>query len=229
MKQVIFSEGTTFRSEELARYMADCNRYKVMTNDQIVAALQNGESERVINSNLKLVISIAKRYQGLGLSLDDLIQEGNIGLCMAVKVYDVSRETKFTTCALQYVVKAITEAITEKGRVVRLPKHALQNAYMAVSMDASLGSDEEGNDKTLLDTFAADSRTDTFADVEATKEKVRKLLNGLSEREKSIVCAIFGIGCTEQSLYTLSKKFNLTEERVRQIKVEAIEKMASLA
>lgn len=225
---MIFSEGITFRSEELARYMSDCNRYKVMDNDQIVEALANGQTERVINANLKLVISIAKNYQGNGLSLDDLIQEGNIGLIMACSVYDVSRGTQFTTCALQYIVKTITEAITDKGRVVRLPKHVVKNPYFAVSMDASLGSDDEGNNKTLLDTFSADSRTDSFADVEATKTKVRKLLNGLSEREKSIVCSLFGIGCTEQSAYTLAKRFNLTEERIRQIKFEAIDKMASL-
>ena len=95
MKQMIFSEGITLRSEAVAMYMSDCNHYKVMDNDAIVEALANGQSEKVINANLKLVISIAKNYQGNGLSLDDLIQEGNIGLIMACEAYDVSR-----TCGL---------------------------------------------------------------------------------------------------------------------------------
>jgi RNA polymerase primary sigma factor len=229
MKNVIFSESKTFRSEVLARYMTECNKFKVMDNDEIIAALANGQSERVINANLKLVISVAKGYQGLGLTLDDLIQEGNIGLCIAAQMYDVSRGTMFTTCALQYIVKYITQAITDKGRVVRLPKHMTDTAYLAVSMDASLGSDEDGNDKCLLDTFASDSRTDKGTDIEAIKHTIKVLMKGLDERERNIICGLFGLGCTEVSAYTLAKRYGLTEERVRQIKVAAIEKMAQLA
>jgi RNA polymerase primary sigma factor len=228
-KTIIFSETTTFRSEELAAYMRDCNRYKVMDNDQVVAAIANGHKEAVINANLKLVISIAKGYQGQGLTLEDLIQEGNIGLCEAVNRYDASRGTMFTTCALGWIRKAITEALTNKGRVVRMPKHAIGGSYIAVSMDAPIGGDDEGNEKCMLDTFAADSRTDSHTDVEAARHTIAALMNGLDEREKQIICKLFGIGTREHTQYELSLQYHCTEERIRQIKIAALEKMRQLA
>jgi len=228
-KTIIFSETTTFRSEQLATYMRECNRYKVMDNDQVVEELSNGHKEAVINANLKLVISIAKGYQGQGLTLEDLIQEGNIGLCEAVSRYDVTRGTMFTTCALEWIRKAITEALTNKGRVVRMPKHAIGSSYLAVSMDAPIGGDDEGNEKCMLDTFAADNRTDSHTDVEAARHTITTLMNGLTEREQNIICKLFGIGCTEETPYMIAKRYGMTEERIRQIKVTALEKMRQLA
>jgi DNA-directed RNA polymerase sigma subunit (sigma70/sigma32) len=95
-------------------------------------------------------------------------------------------------------------------------------------MDAPLASDEEG-EKTLLDTFASDMRTDNFSETEAMRVKLFALMRGLSDTEKAVVCGIFGFGTEEVSEYTLSKKFNLTEERIRQIKWAAIAKMKELA
>ena len=229
MRTFIFREQTTFRSEVLATYMSECNRYKVMDNDQIVDALAKGDVESVVNSNLKLVISIAKAYQGMGLTLEDLIQEGNIGLLEACGRYDVSRGTLFTTCALEWVRKAITDALTEKGRMVRLPKNLVvaKVTTTAVSGDAPISSDEDG-EKSLFDFFATDSKADSFADMEATKAKVASLLNGLTPREKEIVCKLFGIGCREYTQYEVSVQFNMTEERIRQIKVTALERMAAM-
>lgn len=229
MRTFIFREQTTFRSEVLATYMSECNRYKVMDNDQIVNALAKGDVESVVNANLKLVISIAKAYQGLGLTLEDLIQEGNIGLLEACSRYDVSRGTLFTTCALEWVRKAITDALTEKGRMVRLPKNLVVAKVIttAVSGDAPIGTDEDG-EKSLFDFISTDSKADSFADVEATKAKVASLLNGLTPREKEIVCKLFGIGCREYTQYEVSVQFNMTEERIRQIKVASLERMAAM-
>ena len=229
MRTFIFREQTTFRSEVLATYMSECNRYKVMDNDQIVNALAKGDVESVVNANLKLVISIAKAYQGMGLTLEDLIQEGNIGLLEACSRYDVSRGTLFTTCALEWVRKAITDALTEKGRMVRLPKNLVvaKVTTTAVSGDAPISSDEDG-EKSLFDFISTDSKADSFADVESTKAKVAALLNGLTPREKEIVCKLFGIGCREYTQYEVSVQFNMTEERIRQIKVASLERMAAM-
>ena len=231
MKNKNFRENnTTFRTETLSLYFAELNKHKTLTNEQVIDALKKGETEKVINANLKLVVSIAKGYQGLGLSLEDLIQEGNIGLCMATQMYDASRGTLFSTCALQWIVKYITIALTDKSRGVRLPKYMVKDAaYLAISFDAPLGHDDDGNEKTLLDTFASDFRTDKFADIDAIKQKINALLKGLDEREREIVCGLFGIGCAEQSSYTLAKRFSITEERVRQIKLSSLQKMANMA
>lgn len=228
-KFVIFSETITSRSESLSLFMKECNRYKVMDNNSIVAALKNGETEKVINANLRLVISIAKLYQNMGLMLDDLIQEGCIGLINACQVYDTTRGTMFTTCALEYIRKYITMALTEKGRMVRLPKHRINELQtLAISVDAPLCNDGEEGSKTMLDTMASNSKTDAFAESEATKAKLNYLLNGLKPKHKQIICLLFGIGCTECTEYMVAKKFNMCEERIRQIKQECIERMKEM-
>ena len=102
--------------------------------------------------------------------------------------------------------------------------------YYTASMDAPLGN-EDGDEKTLLDTFASASRADNLTDVADMKLKIEYLMRGLDEREKAIVCGLFAIGCAEGewSEGTLAKRFNLTEERVRQIKWETLKKMREMA
>ena len=229
-KTIIFSETTTFRSEALAAYMRDCNRYKVMDNDQVVAALANGHKEAVINANLKLVISIAKGYQGQGLTLEDLIQEGNLGLCEAVNRYDVSRGTMFTTCALEWIRKYITMALTEKSRMVRLPKHKAKDAVnITLSMDAPLGCSDDEGEKCLIDTFASDACSDNISDVEDAKHKIQVLMEGLSKRDRQMITKMFGIGYPmEFSNYQLSVEYGCTEERIRQLRFEIVSKMQAM-
>ena len=97
-------------------------------------------------------------------------------------------------------------------------------------MDAPLGN-EDGDEKTLLDTFASSSRADNLTDAADMKLKIEHLMRDLDEREKAIVCGLFAIGCTEGDWTegTLAKRFNLTEERVRQIKWETLKKMRKMA
>lgn len=230
MKQIVFSENKV-RSDVMTAYFSDICRYKVMSNEQVINALAEGKKEQVIKANLRLVVSVAKCYQGQGLSIDDLIQEGNIGLCEAVNKYDVSRGTMFSTCALQYIHKYICEAITNTGRAVRIPKYAISATNsLSISIDAPIGgTDEEGNERTMLDVMPSDSRTDNSTDIDAIKHTIKVLLSGLDEREKGVLCDLFGIGCVEVSAYTLAIRYGITEERVRQIKWGAIEKMKQLA
>lgn len=229
-KQVIFSAAITNRSEALDRYMSDINRYRLMTDEEIADAITNGNYEAVITANLKIVISIAKCYQGLGLPLDDLISEGNIGLINAAHAFDVTRGTKFTTCLLEHVRKAITAAITDKGRAVRYPKWRSGDDYGCASVDAPIGgTDEDGNPRTMLDSMESGDTADHISEADEAQHTISVLLNGLKERERYIIVHLFGIGCTEESPYTLANKFGMTEERIRQIKVAALERMQQLA
>lgn len=230
MKQIVFSENKV-RSDVMTAYFSDICRYKVMSNEQVINALAEGKKEQVIKANLRLVVSVAKCYQGQGLSIDDLIQEGNIGLCEAVNKYDVSRGTMFTTCALQYIHKYICEAITNTGRAVRIPKYAISTTNsLSISIDAPIGgADEDGNERTMLDVMASDSRTDSRTDIDAMRHTIVALMNGLNSREREIIAKLFGIGCREYTQYELSLQYNCTEERIRQIKIATLDKMRQLA
>lgn len=236
MKSINFNESAVLVRGEMAEiYRKEMGRFKPLKESEtreLITLAQNGSERalnKVVNANLRIVWSIAKRYVGMGLDFEDVLQEGNIGLMVAVQTFDVSRGTKLSTWILERVREHINIALTEKSRTVRmhLGQVKAKNTYVGVSMDAPLASDEDG-DKTLLDTFASGMRADNLTDIEDTKCKVKFLMSGLSEREKSIVCGLFGIGCNEVSEYTLSKKYNLTEERVRQIKWEALKKMQEM-
>lgn len=161
---------------------------------------------------------------------EDILQNGNYGLCVAVDTFDVSRGTMFSTWALEQVRKYIGIGLTDESRVVRMGAHFVKakSSYNSASMDAPLASDEDG-EKTLLDTFSSDSRADNLTDEDDMRVKINYLMRGLDEREKAIICGLFGIGCNEESEYTLSKKFKLTEERVRQLKWETLKKMKEMA
>ena len=234
MKHLILSVETTKRSENLDIYMSQANRYKALTDEEMaelsLKAINGNKraADKIVRHNLLFVISVAKRYQGMGLSLDDLIQEGNIGLCIAAQKYDARLGNKFSSFAVEFVRKYITAAITEKGRVVRLPHHKRNEVYGAVSFDAPIGSDEDG-EKTLLDTFASSSTADTFSAQADAQKKLDYLLGQLDNKKREIVVKLFGIGCREHTQLELSIVYGVTEERVRQIKLEALERMKSFA
>lgn len=236
MKAMNFKESAILvRNENVERYRIEMSRYNTLNDTEVkelVTLAQKGSERalnKVVNANLRIVWSIAKHYLGMGLDFEDVLQEGNIGLIAAVQTFDVSRGTKFSTWILERVREHINIALTEKSRVVRmhLGQVKAKNTCIGVSMDAPLASDEDG-EKTLLDTFASDMKADNLTDVADMKRKIKYLLSGLTEREKTIVCGLFGIDTTEVSEYTLSKKFDITEERVRQIKWDALKKMQQL-
>ena len=222
------------RNETIEIYRRQMAARKPLSADEVrelIKKAQNGSERarnRVIEANLGIVWSIAAHYNGMDNFLD-ILQNGNYGLCIAVDTFDVSRGTMFSTWALEIVRKYINIGLTDESRTVRQSAHIVKakNPYTAMSMDAPLGSDDDG-EKTLLDTFASDMKCDNFSEVEAMRVKINYLMNGLKDVEKAVICGLFGFGCEEVSAYTLSKKFNLTEERIRQIKFEALEKMAKL-
>lgn len=234
-RSINFGENNhVMRNETLDIYMSEMNRYKQLSDAELrglITLAQNGNRrarEKAITANLRIVWSIAASYNGMD-NFEDILQNGNIGLCVAVDTFDVSRETMFSTWALEQVRKYITIGLTDESRVVRMGAHFVKakSSYNSASMDAPLASDEDG-EKTLLDTFASESRADNLTDENDMRVKINYLMRGLDEREKAIICGLFGIGCTECSEYTLSKKFNITEERVRQLKWETLKKMKEM-
>lgn len=237
MKTINFKENNSVRRNEgLNTYMSEMNRYKTISDvelrDLIIKAQNGNERARskAIEANLRIVWSIAASYQGMDI-FEDVLQNGNYGLCVAVDTFDVSRGTMFSTWALEQVRKYIGIGLTDESRTVRMGAHFVKAkcSYSSASMDAPLASDEDGNDKTLLDTFASSSRADNLTDAADMRVKIDYLMRGLDEREKAIICGLFGIGCNEVSEYTLSKKFKLTEERIRQLKWETLKKMKEMA
>lgn len=235
-KSINFNEnGNVIRTENIERYRIEMARYNVLDDDDLkylISLAQKGDTRarnKAINANLRIVWSIASAYKGMD-NFEDILQNGNIGLCKAIDSFDVSRETKVSTWVLEQVRKYINIGLTDESRVVRQSAHIVRakKSYICNSFDAPIAN-EDGDEKTLLDTFSSDSRADNLTNVSDTIVKINYLMRGLDKREKAIICGLFGLGCAEVSEYTLSKKFNLTEERVRQIKWETLKKMKEMA
>jgi RNA polymerase primary sigma factor len=238
MRSINFKENNSVRRNEgLDIYLSEMNARKPISDAELrdlITKAQNGSQRarnKAIESNLRIVWSIAASYQGMDI-FEDILQNGNYGLCIAVDTFDVSRGTMFSTWALEQVRKYIGIGLTDESRCVRQGAHMVKAKadYHAASMDAPLSSDEDG-DKTLLDTFASNSRADNLTDAADMRLKIKYLMRGLDEREKAIVCGLFAIGCAEGEWTegTLAKRFNLTEERIRQIKWETLKKMKEMA
>lgn len=234
-KSINFKENNfVVRNEYVEMLRVEVNRYKPLTHSEVVNLIseaQNGSQaarNKVIKANLRLVWSIAASY-GKMMEFADIFQNGTIGLCMAVDSFDVSRETMFSTWALEQVRKYINIGLDTQSRTVRMGVHEIRakKTNIAASMDAPLASDEDG-EKTLLDTFASDMKCDTFSEVHDMRVKLNYLFSALKPIEREVVCGLFGLTEGMETEYTLSKKFNLTEERIRQIKWEALEKMKKI-
>jgi RNA polymerase primary sigma factor len=230
MKTINFAENNhVVRNENINRYMSEINAIKAVSDDELrnlITLAQKGNQkarEKAIKANLRIVWSIAARYNGMDI-FEDILQNGNIGLCIAVDTFDVSRGTKFSTHALELVRKYITIGLTDESRVVRVSKHLVKSPYTTSSFDAPI-SNEDGDEKTLLDFFASDTSADNFSKREDAIVKINYLMNGLNDVEKKVICGLFGFGCREYTQLELSMKFNLSEERIRQLKWQALEKM----
>lgn len=231
LKDFKVSQSITKRSAELSMYLNDISKCKVLTDEEeveLVCAARSGDKmarERLIKGNLRFVVSVAKQYQGMGMELLDLINEGNLGLMCAVDKFDETRGFKFISFAVFDIRAAIISALNDKGHLVRLPRSQRGICETSqVSMDAPLRSDD-GDNKTYLDTFSSDSRTDAGLAANDDKVVIRTLLAKLPPKSREMISYLFGIGCRVHSESEVSEIYRCTKERIRQRKVEILNEL----
>ena len=272
MRQLKISKSITNReSASLEKYLQEIGHQDLLTADEEVELAQQIKKgdrkalERLTKANLRFVVSVAKQYQNKGLSLPDLINEGNLGLIKAAEKYDETRGFKFISYAVWWIRQSILQAIAEQSRIVRLPLNqvgsvnriarelnkfeqenerkpsveemadridlpeektaeAMKINTHHVSMDAPFA---DGEDNSLLDFLPnTDSpSTDNVLDQESLRTEIGRVLDVLNDREQKVIKAFFGIGMQEMTLEEIGDKYNLTRERVRQIKEKAIRRL----
>ena len=272
MRQLKISKSITNReSASLDKYLQEIGHEELLSVDEEVELAQKirkGDRralERLTRANLRFVVSVAKQYQNQGLSLPDLINEGNVGLIKAAEKFDETRGFKFISYAVWWIRQSILQAIAEQSRIVRLPlnqvgsvnkinrelnkfeqeherrpsvdeiadridlpEEKIEEAMKAnnrhISMDAPF---VDGEDNSLLDVLADNDMP--MADKALVQESLRKEIDRaielLNDREQKVVRAFFGIGSPEMTLEEIGEKYNLTRERVRQIKEKAIRRL----
>ena len=272
MRQLKISKSITNReSASLDKYLQEIGHEELLTTDQEVELAQRirkGDKralERLTKANLRFVVSVAKQYQNQGLSLPDLINEGNVGLIKAAEKFDETRGFKFISYAVWWIRQSILQALAEQSRLVRLPLNqvgsvnkiarelnrfeqeherkpsvdeiaervdlpedkiadAMKANSRHVSMDAPIA---DGEDSSMIDFLAGESsNTDRELVIESLKAEVSRILKLLTDKEQKVVRAFFGIdGSPEMTLDEIGEKYNLTRERVRQIKEKALRRL----
>ena len=272
MRQLKITKSITNReSASLDKYLQEIGKEDLITVEEEVELAQRirkGDQEaleKLTKANLRFVVSVAKQYQNQGLSLPDLINEGNLGLIKAAEKFDETRGFKFISYAVWWIRQSILQALAEQSRIVRLPLNqvgslnkinkafarfeqehervpspeelaqelelprekvtdTLRVAGRHISVDAPFA---DGEDNSLLDVLVnPDSpNADRGLINESLATEVDRALETLTERERDIIRYFFGIGCSEMTLEEIGEKFDLTRERVRQIKEKAIRKL----
>lgn len=274
MRQLKISKSITNReSPSVEKYLQEIGKVSLISADEeaeLFARAKKGDRiafEKIVKANLRFVVSVAKQYQGHGLSLPDLINEGNLGLIRAVEKFDDTRGFKFISFAVWWIRQNIIQAIAMQARMVRLPinkvslKGRIQRTQSmleqhldrtpsaeeiaeALNMDVedvtaslSTGSQHlsldlpisEDEDNTLIDTIANTNAESVDTKVnynESLKTELERSFQTLNEKQRKTICYFFGIGIDHpMSLDDIAKKFDLTPERVRQIKDKAITKL----
>ncbi len=273
MRQLKISKQITNReSQSLDKYLQEIGKVDLLTPDEEVILAQkirDGDQlalERLTKANLRFVVSVAKQYQNQGLSLGDLINEGNLGLIKAAQRFDETRGFKFISYAVWWIRQSILQALAEQSRIVRLPLNrvgslnkisktfseleqkferepspeelaevleisasevvdTLKISGRHVSMDAPF---VQGEENSLLDVLENDSddKPDSGLINESLRREVQRALSTLTQREADVVTLYFGLdGNHAMTLEEIGEKFNLTRERVRQIKEKAIRRL----
>lgn len=227
---------TPEREKELAAIMnsKDCTQQE---KDKI--------HQELLEGNLRFVITVAKQYQNQGLDLSDLIAEGNYGLMKAIKNFDWGRDLRFISYAVWWIKQSILQSLNENSRTIRLPVNVVQDLHKAkkesqktnkeldakfTSLPKTTGLDNHINEDgdTLIDLIENEDsqRPDAaFDNGDELKYQLNEIMNTLDEREKIIVNDYYGMSGTPKTLEEIGNDFNLTKERVRQIKEKALRKL----
>lgn len=268
----IQKQFTNRESQSLDKYLQEIGKVDLLTPDEeIELAIRIRKNdhlalEKLVKANLRFVVSVAKQYQNQGLSLGDLINEGNLGLIKAARRFDETRGFKFISYAVWWIRQSILQALAEQSRIVRLPLNrvgalnkigkaysnleqeyerepsahelaqeldmdisevsaTLKMSGRAVSMDAPFALGEENR---LLDILENDEQPspDQVLMSESLRSEIGRALSTLSEREAEVIKLYFGLNKEHSlTLEEIGEKFNLTRERVRQIKEKAIRRL----
>jgi RNA polymerase primary sigma factor len=241
MRQLKITNKITAReSLALDKYLNDIGKIPMLTAEdetELARRIREGDQEaldKLTRANLRFVVSVAKQYQNQGLSLSDLINEGNVGLMKAAKRFDETKGFKFISYAVWWIRQSILQAIVEYSRIVRLPLNKVGSYNKVnersngrhVSVDAPI-SGEDG-DSTMLDMISGESNLepDTALMEQSLKDEVKQGLSILNIREVEVLSAYYGLdGNKPLTLEEIGELFGLTRERVRQIKERAIRRL----
>ena len=201
--------------------------------------------QELLEGNLRFVITVAKQYQNQGMELGDLIAEGNLGLMKAIKNFDWTKKLRFISYAVWWIKQSIIQSLNENSRMIRLPVNVVQDLQKAKKesqknnteldsrftslpkvIDLDMNINEEGDTLVdLIENTNAVQPDEGFNTAEMLKEKLRDIMKILDERERLIVEDYFGLSGTPRTLEDMGQDFNLTKERVRQIKEKALRKL----
>lgn len=273
MRQLKITKSITNReTASLDKYLQDIGKEGLITAEEeveLARKIRGGDQkalDKLCRANLRFVVSVAKQYQNQGLSLPDLINEGNLGLIKAAQRFDETRGFKFISYAVWWIRQSILQALAEQSRIVRLPLNqvgslnkikketsrleqkfertpsadeiaealeipeykidaALKISTRYISMDAPLVEDE---DTKFIDVFIDEDGpyTDSGLMYESLSQEIQRSLATLSEKEREVINLFYGIGVPHGlTLEEIGAKFDLTRERVRQIKEKAIRRL----
>ncbi len=273
MRQLKITKQVTNReTASLDKYLQEIGKVDLITADMEVELAQRIKAgddralDKLVKANLRFVVSVSKQYQNQGLTLPDLINEGNLGLIKAAKRFDETRGFKFISYAVWWIRQSILQALAEQSRIVRLPlnkigsinkinktfarleqdnqrppspeeiakeldmsindvKESMKNSGRHVSMDAPL---IEGEDSNLYDVLRSGESPIPDMNLlhESLKTEILRALDTLTPREADVVSLYFGLGEGHpMTLEEIGETFELTRERVRQIKEKAIRRL----
>jgi RNA polymerase primary sigma factor len=274
MRQLKITKSITNReSQSLEKYLQEIGKVELIGPEEevkLAVRIRQGDQkalEKLTKANLRFVVSVSKQYQNQGLSLPDLINEGNLGLIKAAQRFDETRGFKFISYAVWWIRQSILQALAEQSRIVRLPlnkvglTNRIQKAYSQLEQEyerepsveelaevlnidieevsSSIGITSrhisvdtplsEGEESTLIDVLENPNAERAEKKIEyddSLKQEIERSLKSLTERQKEVICFFFGIGTDHtMSLEDIGQRFNLTRERVRQIKDKAITKL----
>ena len=274
MRQLKITKQITNReTASLDKYLQEIGKVDLITADEeveLARRIREGDQvalDKLTKANLRFVVSVSKQYQNQGLSLPDLINEGNLGLIKAAKRFDETRGFKFISYAVWWIRQSILQALAEQSRIVRLPlnkigainkinrafssleqeyerapsaneiadlldvseaevKQSMRNNNRHVSMDAPITGDSE--DRNMYDVMTRDDSISPESSLihESLRLEIERSLSTLTAREADVIKLYFGLANRHQlTLEEIGEKFDLTRERVRQIKEKAIRRL----
>ncbi len=273
MRQLKITKQVTNReTASLDKYLQEIGKVELITAEEeveLARRIKQGDRdalEKLTKANLRFVVSVSKQYQNQGLSLPDLINEGNLGLIKAAQRFDETRGFKFISYAVWWIRQSILQALAEQSRIVRLPlnkigsinkinkayakleqenerepdageiadmldipetevKESMRNSGRHISMDAPLIQDE---DNTLYDVLRSDDTNTPEKELmtESLRKEIDRAISTLTPRESDVIRLYFGLNSKHpMTLEEIGEKFDLTRERVRQIKEKAIRRL----